>query len=166
MALFTLRSAVYSDLSRIREIYAWFVENSTASLDIDTPGMDEMELRWNKIQESYSPFIVCESAGKIAGYAYAVPYRPRDGYRYTAEFSVYIDRDCHGMGIGKRLLAGIMDECRRQGYHQLVSVITGAEGNQSFLFHKHNGFTYRGYLESVGYKFGEYIDLHFFQKML
>src|SRR5215218_6698022 len=85
-----IRRALEPDLAAITSIYAYYVENSTSTFEIDNPGIREMARRWSEIASQGMPFLVADMGGIAVGYAYAGLYRPRRAYRFTVEDSVYV----------------------------------------------------------------------------
>jgi phosphinothricin acetyltransferase len=104
--------------------------------------------------------------GSIAGYAYASAFRPREGYRHTVEDSVYVARGSRGRGVGRALLAALVDACAAAGYRQMVAVIGGAEEVASIRLHAAQGFAEVGRLPAVGRKFGRWLDCVHMQRAL
>jgi L-amino acid N-acyltransferase YncA len=80
-----IRPAQLSDIEAITRIYAQSVRDGTASFEIDAPDAAEMQRRFNSLQAGGYPYLVAQSGGAIAGYAYAAPYRARPGYRWSVE---------------------------------------------------------------------------------
>jgi len=101
---------------------------------------------------------VAESDGAAIGYAYAGPYRPRIGYRFTVEDSVYIHPDHLGQGAGRALLVELLTTCRSRGYRQMIAVIGDSANAASIRLHERLGFRHAGTLHAVGYKFERWID--------
>jgi len=85
-----IRAAGSEDVPAIAAIYATFVLSSTATLELEAPDLEEMERRLRSVQEGGLPYLVAEVDGVVVGYAYAAPFRPRPGYRFTVEDSVYL----------------------------------------------------------------------------
>ena len=85
-----IRSVREADLEEVRAIYAKEVLEGMASFEIEPPHIEEMRARLHRVQDANLPYLVSELDGRIAGFAYAVPYRPRPAYRYTVENSVYV----------------------------------------------------------------------------
>jgi phosphinothricin acetyltransferase len=79
-------------------------------------------------------------------------------YRYTLEDSVYVDRDCAGRGVGRRLLERLVEACAACGCRQLVAVIGDSANRPSISLHEACGFARVGLLPAVGYKFGRWVD--------
>ena len=100
------------------------------------------------------------------GYAYASSYRPRPGYRYTVENSIYVHKEARGLGIGRLLLEDLIDECEVRGYRQMIAVIGDSKNKLSIDFHKHMGFSQAGIIKSIGFKFGRWMDSVIMQRSL
>lgn len=100
------------------------------------------------------------AADRVLGYASYGPFRPHDGYRLTAEHSVYVRDGLRGRGIGRALLREIIDRARRAGLHALVAGID-ASNTGSIRLHERLGFVRSGELRQVGAKFGDWLDLSF-----
>ena len=106
----SIRPAREADLEQIAAIYADAVIGGTASYELDPPMLDEMRRRYRSLAEGGFPYFVAESAGAIAGYAYAGPFRPRPAYRFVVEDSVYVAPQAKGRGIGRALMQHLIAE--------------------------------------------------------
>ncbi len=94
--------------------------------DSDAPDADDLKRRRKNMQRGRLPHVVAEQAGEVVGYAYAVPFRKRPAYRYTVKHSIYVRNDRLGRGIGRMLLAALVDACAAGGYRQMIGYIDGA----------------------------------------
>ena len=103
-----IRSVREADLEEVRAIYAKEVLEGIASFEIEPPHIEEMRARLHRVQDANLPYLVSELDGRIAGFAYAVPYRSRPAYRYTVENSVYVARWAQRQGIGIQLLDALV----------------------------------------------------------
>ncbi|MCB0290871.1 MAG: N-acetyltransferase [Calditrichaeota bacterium] len=65
--------------------------------------------------------VVAEAAEAVCGFAHTLPYRMRDCYQGVAEFSVYVHREHRGRGIGKVVMAALIEDARKRGIWKLVS---------------------------------------------
>jgi L-amino acid N-acyltransferase YncA len=88
----------------------------------------------------------------VIGYGYASPFRPRAGYRYTVEDSIYLRADCGGRGLGRRLLEAVIAASREAGCRQMIAVI-GGDNPASVAMHGALGFAHCGVLRGAGWKF-------------
>lgn len=160
----TIRPATAADIAAITSIYADAVENGTASYELEPPGPGEMQARFEAVSGGGYPYIVAEEAGRVLGYAYAAPFRPRPAYRFTLEDSIYVAPDAKGRGIGRMLLARLIEESRKLGFRQLVAVIgDGGAESPSVILHAKLGFSHAGRLQGSGFKHGRWLDTVFMQ---
>lgn len=155
----TIRSARPEDFEAITRIYAHAVLEGTASYEIDPPSREEMIHRFRGILESRMPYLVAEIDGRVVGYAYFAPFRPRPAYRFMVEDSIYVDPAFHARGIGRLLLGRLIGEAERIGIRQMVAVIGDARGNTaSIRLHEALGFHPCGTIEGSGFKHGRWLD--------
>jgi L-amino acid N-acyltransferase YncA len=112
------------------------------------------------------PYLVAELEGKIAGYAYAVPYRTRPAYRHTVEDSVYVDPSAARRGVGRALLDALVGACTALGHRQMIAVIGDSANAASIRLHEACGFARAGLLPSVGFKHGRWVDSVLMQRAL
>ncbi len=155
---FTVRPARAGDLDSIQRIYAHHVETGFASFEEVAPDLAEMTRRFEVLTGGGFPYLVAEGGGAVLGYAYAGPYRPRSAYRFTLEDSVYVDPAATGRGVGRALLARLIEEARTKGFRQIVAVIGDSGNAASIGLHRAMGFADRGVLENVGLKKGRWLD--------
>lgn len=169
-AAILLRPAEARDFPRLQAIYAHHVTTGLASFEESPPDLREMLRRWDALRRRDFPYLVAviESPGgpRQAGYAYAAPHRSRSAYRHTVEDSIYLDPFFAGQGIGKRLLARLIEDCERLGKRQMIAVI-GHSGNEgSIRLHLSLGFRMIGTFSAVGFKFGRWVDTVLMQRAL
>lgn len=164
MSELTIRPATAADLDAITEIYADAVRNGTASYELEPPTAAEMAARFEALAGGGFPYIAAESAGRLIGYAYAGPFRPRPAYRFVVENSIYVAPDAKGRGIGRLLLERLIAEAEKLGFRQMIAVIgDGHPGSASVKLHERMGFRHSGRLEGSGYKHGRWLDTTFMQ---
>ena len=152
-----VRTSTDADLSAIAAIYAHAVEHGTASFELAPPSTAEMERRRAALLEGGYPCLVAERDGALLGYAYAGPYRPRAAYRSTVEDSVYVAPGAKGQGVGRALLARLVDECEALDFRLMVAVIGDEASHGSIRLHESLGFKHAGLLPGVGYKHGRWL---------
>jgi phosphinothricin acetyltransferase len=112
------------------------------------------------------PYFVASVEGRVIGYAYAGPYRPRPAYRFTVENSVYLQPAIHRRGIGLLLLQRLITECEARGYRQMIAVIGDSANAGSIGVHTKTGFQMIGTHPNVGLKFGRWLDTVMMQRAL
>ena len=161
-----IRPSRETDLTEIAAIYGYHVLHGVASFEEVPPELDEIASRRREILAHGLPYLVAERSGRVLGYCYAGPYRTRSAYRFTVEDSIYIDQTEAGRGLGRALLAALLDRCTELGYRQMVAVIGGSDTWPSIRLHAGLGFTRAGVLRAVGFKFGRWVDIVLMQRAL
>jgi phosphinothricin acetyltransferase len=152
-------------MATVTAIYANFVKTSTATLELVAPDQVEMARRWQAVLDHNLPYLVAELNGYVVGYCYASQFRPREGYRFTVEDSIYVRPDCAGYGVGKMLLGELIKRCQARECHSIVACICGINV-PSVALHASLGFVTVGVLPDAGNKFGEWLSLSIMQRAL
>jgi L-amino acid N-acyltransferase YncA len=153
-----IRPATEADLPFVTEIYAHAVLHGTATFELDPPDLTEMTRRFRALMDGRFPYFAAEVDGRVIGYAYAGPYRPRPAYRFTVENSVYLQPAIHRRGIGLQLMQRLIAECVQRGYRQMIAVIGDSANAGSVGVHTKCGFQMIGTHPNVGLKFGRWLD--------
>ena len=161
-----VRAAVTNDLPAIQAIYAHHVLNGTGTFEEVAPDLVEMAARFAAVAQHKLPWLVAEMEGRVLGYAYATPFRPRSAYRFTVEDSVYVAPDAHRVGVGRRLLSELIAICEAVGNRRMLAVIGDSENQGSIHLHARSGFTHQGVLTGVGFKFGRWLDIVLMERRL
>jgi L-amino acid N-acyltransferase YncA len=158
MSALEIRPTVAADLPSITEIYEHAVRFGTATFELIPPDLAEMTRRFNALMDGGFPYLVAILDGRVVGYAYAGPYRPRPAYRFTVENSVYLEPATHRRGIGLQLLQRLIAESEARGYRQMIAVIGDSANAGSIGIHTRCGFQMIGTHPNVGLKFGRWLD--------
>jgi L-amino acid N-acyltransferase YncA len=153
-----IRPATEADLPAIAKIYEHAVLHGTATFELIAPDLTEMSRRFRSLIEGGFPYFVGVLDGRVGGYAYAGPYRPRPAYRFTVENSIYLDPAIHRRGVGLVLLRRLIEECETRGYRQMIAVIGDSANAGSIGVHSRCGFQMIGTHPNVGLKFGRWLD--------
>lgn len=169
--LVVLRNATPSDAEQILNIYSYYIKHTAITFEYDIPSLDEFQGRIQKTLERY-PYIVAEKNGKILGYAYAGAFVGRAAYNRSAELSIYLDKDCRRMGIGKLLYGELEKRLKELGILNLYACIGYTENEDEYLnknsmqFHSHLGFETVGTFRNCGCKFGRWYDMIWMEKII
>ncbi|HEY9568457.1 MAG TPA: GNAT family N-acetyltransferase [Thalassobaculum sp.] len=161
-----VRPSTDADLAAIHAIYAHHVTHGFGSFEEVPPGLDEMAARRLAVLERGMPHLVAEAGGRVLGYAYAGPYRPRPAYRYTVENSIYVAQEAVGRGVGRALLGALVEVCEAGPWRQMVAVIGDRGNTASIALHASFGFHEAGHLNAVGFKLGRWVDVVIMQRQL
>jgi L-amino acid N-acyltransferase YncA len=159
-----IRKAVLDDVPDILEIYNDAVLHTTATFDLEEKTLEDRIQWFHKYNDTY-PLIVAELDGKVAGYCSLSPFREKEAYKQTVEISVYVHKDVRGKGIARQLIEHILELSKKAGHHVIIAGIT-AGNDISVRLHESFGFTLAGTFREVGFKFGEWQDVLFYQLLL
>lgn len=150
----------------IRGIFNEAIETSTALYEY-APRSAEVVERWiaTRLAES-RPIVGAEDGdGRLLGFASYGPFRPFPAYKYTVEHSVYVAADSRGRGVGRLLLSSLIERATSQGIRVMIGGID-ASNAASISLHRSLGFTHAGTIREAGWKFGRWLDLEFWQRVL
>ena len=165
MSTVSLRAAQESDAQAIAEIYNYEVENSTATFDLVPRSLEEQRDWITTRSGAFSAIVAVDSVAGVIGFAALSTYRDRAGYRTTVENSVYVHRHHQQRGIGKLLLAALLDSARDSGFHTVIARID-SQSTGSLALHRSLGFVEVGVEREIGRKFGRWLDSIIMQRML
>ena len=159
-----LRPATAADAAATAAIYNAEVLGSRVTFDLVTRSVEEQAV-WLDARSGALEVVVAEVDGDVAGYASLSAYRERPAYRTTVEDSVYVHADHRGAGVGRALLAEIVDVARERGFHSVIARIV-ADHTASIRLHAAVGFQHVGVEREVGRKFGRWLDVAVMQLLL
>jgi len=157
------RLATRADAAALLRIYGCYIA-TPITFEYELPSLPAFVERMDAIIGVY-PYLVCEQAGRIVGYAYAHRQMERAAYQWNAELSVYLDPDAVSQGLGRRLYAALMELLRLQGVRLAYALVTVPNPASEHL-HGASGFQRVGMLRATGYKDGAWHDVCWFEKEL
>jgi phosphinothricin acetyltransferase len=114
-----IRDAVPGDAEHVAAIYNQGIDDRIATFETQPRTASDILGRLGEA-ERY-PLLVVVDGDRVVGWAGLSSYRPRACYAGIAEFSIYLDREARGRGLGRQLLAALIDAARTRGYWKLVS---------------------------------------------
>ena len=157
-----VRTATEADAAACAAIYAPYVTGSVITFESDPPDGVTMAQRIADAQRAHA-WLVAERAGAVIGYAYAGPWKARPAYRWSAEVTVYVAGDARRGGIGRALYAALFDRLEARGYRTLVGGVT-LPNDASVGLHRAMGFEPVGTFTRIGWKLGQWRDVHYLVK--
>jgi phosphinothricin acetyltransferase len=162
-----LRQVLDEDLPEVLAIYNHYVATSTVTFDEEPLTLAGLYARAGQVAELGFPFIVAEGGDKtVLGYAYVYPWRPKAAYRRTVECTIYLAPTATGRGVGRLMLAELLERSRTAGIREVIAVIADEEADASIALHRSFGFRQVGHLDRVGYKFERRLGTFILQKSL
>ena len=167
----TLRMVTPEDAPALAAIYAPYVRDTAISFEYEPPTEEVFADRIREVLELF-PYLAAVRGEEILGYAYAHPYGVRKAYSHSVELSVYIRRDCRGLGLGRMLYEAMEVLLKAQNVTNLYVLVAGVEVEDAYLthdsqkFHLAMGYEYVGKLHKAGYKFGHWYDMITMEKLI
>ncbi len=159
-----IRTVTLNDAKALVDIYSFYVLNTTITFEYETPSVSEFTQRIQKITQTY-PYLVATLNDEIIGYAYATSYKERAAYDWSVETTVYVKNDKHGLGVGKQLYTHLEQALKEKNIVNMLACIT-YPNPKSIDFHTKFGFEKVGHFPKVGYKFNEWRDIMWMQKVI
>jgi L-amino acid N-acyltransferase YncA len=159
-----VRSATVEDAPAVLEIYNHEVLTSTVTFDLVPRTLAEQE-SWITDRSGAHVVLVVEDDGQVVGFGALSQYRERAGYATTVEDSVYVHQDHRGKGVGRLLLAELVDRATAHGFHALMAKVVG-DHQASINLHAAAGFEVVGHEREVGRKFGRWLDVVLLERLL
>ncbi len=159
-----IRRAKVEDIEKIREIYNEAVRNTTVTFDIEEKTYED-RLDWFKKYNNRYTLLVCEENNVILGWGSFSKYSDKLAYEGTCELSIYIDKNHRNKGIGKKILEELLIKGKENGIRVILSRVT-KDNKISKKIHDKYGFELVGTMKEVGYKFGRYLDVCIYQKLI
>jgi L-amino acid N-acyltransferase YncA len=160
-----IRAAAADDIATIVDTYNHYVRNSIVTFEEHEVSVGDMAGRVAQVEMDGLPWLVAEADGEIVGYAYASKWKGRCAYRYSVESTVYVAPGLGGRGIGTQLYAALLARLKEKGLHTVIGGIA-LPNPGSVALHEKFGMSLVAHFKEVGFKFGRWIDVGYWQGML
>lgn len=166
-----IRSVGIEDAERLLEIYGYYTLETAISFEYEVPSLEEFRNRIRKTLQKY-PYLVVEEEGVIQGYCYAGPFVGRAAYDWSAELSIYLDRNAKKRGYGRMLYEAVEEKLKEMGILNLYACIGYLDVEDEYInknsaqFHEHMGFSLCGRFQKCGFKFGRWYDMIWMEKII
>ena len=165
-----IRDARPEDADAVCEIYNHYIRDTVITFELDELTADDLAARFAKIQGAGLPWLVADDGGVVVGYAYAGLFKERAAYTHTVETSIYLAADERGRGIGTAIYAQLLGRLTRltpaQSPHAPIHVMIGGvalPNEASVALHERFGMRKVAHFEQVGFKFGRWVDVGYWQ---
>lgn len=159
-----IRPARPSDAQALADIYNPYVRATIITFEEEPVSAEEMAARIGKVTAAY-PWLVWEENGAVLGYAYGTTWRTRAAYRFAVETTIYLAAEQQGKGVGSRLYEALMVDLKGRGFHSALGCL-GLPNDPSVRLHEKLGFRKVGHMREAGWKFGAWVDVGFWERML
>ena len=161
-----LRVATVEDAAHVNETYGHYIEHSLANFGEQNKTVEERAQEITELLKMYPFFIAEDENGCFLGFACAEPYRPKSGYRYTAELTIYLHPDTpKGCGVGTALYEKLLSCLTAQGFRIALGVLHD-QNHGSLALHRRFGFEQVGVLRNCCYKHGQWVGAVIMEKIL
>jgi L-amino acid N-acyltransferase YncA len=160
-----IRQANTADAAAIVAIYNHYVLNTSVTFEEEAVTTEQMAERIGQLKADGLPWLVLEQSGEVLGYAYATKWRVRSAYRFSVESTVYVKDGVTAKGLGSQLYQQLLAELKVLGLHLVIGGIT-LPNKQSVALHEKFGFEKCGHFQQVGFKFEQWRDVGYWQKLL
>lgn len=157
-----IRAATSADIKSLVEIYNYYIENTAITFEENTIDVAELTKRIALVTEFGLPWLVLEHQGHIIGYAYATKWKERSAYRFAVESTVYLHHQHLGLGFGYKLYNALFDELKRRELNTVIGGIT-LPNAASVALHEKLGMKKVAHFERIGFKFGQWLDVGYWQ---
>jgi phosphinothricin acetyltransferase len=159
-----IRPATAADSAVIATIYNQGIEDRIATLETELRTPEERR-QWLDARGPRHPVIVATADGHVVGWGSLNPFSPRRAYQYVADFSVYVERDWRGRGVGRRMLERLIDLAREHGYHKMV-LSTFPTNTLGVALYERLGFQRVGIYREMGLLDGRWVDTLIMERIL
>jgi len=160
-----IRPVRMADAEAIARIYNYYIHNTVITFEERAVTPKMMAERMGEVASAALPWLVAEPSGSLIGYAYAGRWRDRSAYRYSVEISVYLDPAGRGAGYGSQLYESLLAILRQQDIRAVIGGIA-LPNPASVRLHEKFGFQKVAHFKEVGYKFGQWVDVGYWQLIL
>lgn len=160
-----IRAAEQRDAAEIALIYNHYVAQTVVTFEKEAVPDSEFLRRMEGVRAASLPWLVSETAGHVVGYACARPWKERSGYRFSVEVAVYVAPGLTGKGIGTELYSRLFESLKALGVHAVIGGIA-LPNEASVALHEKFGMRKVAHFEQVGFKFGRWIDVGYWQRTL
>ena len=150
----------------ILDIFNEAIQTSTALYDYQPRPLASMETWFTNKDKGNFPVIGIEDeAGSLLAFGSYGTFRAWPAYKYSVEHSVYVHKDHRGKGLGIQVMEAIIAAARQRDVHAMIGGIDASNAG-SIALHERLGFKHVGTLPQVGFKFGRWLNLAFYQLLL
>jgi L-amino acid N-acyltransferase YncA len=160
----TIRAANAADVAEITRIYNEGIRDRLATLETEERTPEE-RLAWLVVRDERHPVLVAEKEGAVAGWGSLNVFNPRPAYAHVADFSIYVGQEARGAGIGKALLAALIERARELGYHKLV-LAAFPQNEAGMRLYTRFGFREVGIYREQGLLDGAWVDVVIMERLL
>jgi len=159
-----IREVTIGDAAAIIDIYNYYILNTTVTFEEQAITAADMAGRIRDITAKF-PWLVLEHEGRIMGYAYASAWKPRGAYKHSVETTVYLQHGLAGKGYGTALYTSLLARLQQMPLHAIIGGVA-LPNDSCIALHQKFGFEKVAQFKEVGFKFGQWIDVTYWEKII
>lgn len=162
---FQIRAAEPGDLNRLVQIYNHYVAETHITFDTEPFAVGDRTQWFTQFDET-GPYrlLVGELEGDVVAYASSTMFKPRPAYSTSVETTIYLDSTQVGNGFGQQLYGRLIEDLvQEEAVHRAYGGVA-LPNDASVALHEHLGFIRVATYHEVGFKFGKYWDVDWFEK--
>jgi L-amino acid N-acyltransferase YncA len=160
-----IRVAKPDDAAAVAGIYNHYVRNDIATFEEEPITAETIAARMADVASKSLPWLVAEGGDAILGYAYATSWKARSAYRFSVESTIYLAHGAMRRGVGAELYGALIAELRAHNIHVVIGGVS-LPNEASARLHEKLGFKKVAQFEQVGFKFGRWIDVGYWELLL
>ncbi len=160
-----IRPVKVCDAESIAAIYNYYVTNTAITFEENPLSADDVNRRVEEITSVGFPWLVAEKRGAVVGYAYASQWAGRCAYRFSAEATVYLSASAQSEGWGTKLYEALFSKLKENAIHVVIAGIA-LPNPASIALHEKFGMEKVAHFNEVGFKFGQWVDVGYWQMKL
>ena len=160
-----IRNAELDDAKFIAEIYNYYIQNTIVTFEEELVTASSVSERIGELKALNLPWLVAEDKGEVVGYAYASKWGGRCAYRHSVEATVYLNHNLQSKGWGTKLYSALFETLKERSVHVVIGGIS-LPNDASVALHEKFGMEKVAHFKEVGFKFGEWVDVGYWQFML
>ena len=160
-----IRPARAEDVPRLVEIYNHYVEHTHITFDLEPVSL-EARMKWFERFAETGPhrLFVATDGGNPIGYASSGVFRAKPAYARSVETSIYLAHDHVGVGSGTALYEHLLDVLTAEPQVHRAYGGVAIPNEASLALHQRIGFKRIATYSEVGFKFGRYWDVTWFER--
>ena len=160
-----IRNITRRDIKSTLDIYNSYIESSVATFEEETIDAAELEQRIDEVLTKGGNWLVADDNGIIMGYAYSSDWHKRSAFRFSTEVSAYLSNAYLSQGVGTALYSALFKKIEENKKHSIIASIT-LPNPSSVSLHEKFGMQKVAHLNEVGFKFGQWLDVGYWQLVL
>lgn len=160
----TIRAATAEDGAALARIYNHYIASTVVTFEEAAVSAAEMAARVSAVSAAGLPWLVAQSPVGVNGFAYASRWKGRCAYRYSVESTVYLEPAASRLGLGTALYSTLLARLQQLGCHAVIGGIA-LPNEASVALHEKLGMRKVAHFAEVGFKFGRWVDVGYWQKV-